>query len=903
MSLSPVEIALLTGRWGQIPAPLSPATVLAHAIVQCRFRDALTSPAARAIIVPGTGPTLADAFRIADGETEEDDLARVALAGACLQAFVQANWTGPDLDIAPLDLLAAAPGAWTAESLHAAAVAELASGGEPAYHLAAAPAFLRLAQLLIARPAPSCASAPWWALRIATVHLRVLDEPVGTAEDFRTPLMKLAESLDGKPALAGRLHLELGLREHALGQDRLAGEDFVRAARATGLRYALTGALGRRTKFQQRDLSQLVLLAESRLPLDEDDDDDTPPAGLPAAEEPAPASIPETLALNDDTLLEQTAFTASGPSAQGALAHLDPAAPPPLHTLDQCILLALCLNVRNTQPAHGLTAEQMMPYIDRVLAHPRAWPVHTTALLLRARLEATRTRTVERSALQLQALVDQMHAADAPAADRLRMASALPLPSRWEMEQELARRLMSIGVVKSALEVFVRLELWADAVQCYAALDAPAQGIALVRDLLAGRRAEADAVVARARPAGASAKQDAAREAKLWCLLGDLDAPDAAAHYTKAWEVSAHTSGRAMRALGGLHFARGEWADATRCLRAAVAINPLVVRAWFILGCACMRAEEWVGGRDAFARCVALDEEDAESWNNLASMYLRMGARKAVGAADDDDDDDEKEKTTAPAEEYDDLTGTGAVPFENKLLAFRALQRGLRSAYENWRMWANFAVVALDVGELAEAARAVGRVVEQTEGKAGVDVDVLDRLVDAVARGEPAPEPTDAAAPADPSDTTVAAATGLEGQDPNAGPALEKALFALFDRVLLPRVASPRVFHAYARLLVHARRWADALKAHLDAYRAGPAAALQRGDHPDGAAWADAVREVTEVVDVLAVLGPRVDGSRWRAQGRSVVRVFMARMRDAMEGADGWTELERLAEEMKAEEE
>ncbi len=59
--------------------------------------------------------------------------------------------------------------------------------------------------------------------------------------------------------------------------------------------------------------------------------------------------------------------------------------------------------------------------------------------------------------------------AGASARARLRLVSALPLPSRWEMEQELARRLMSIGVVKSALELFVRLELWADAVQCYAA--------------------------------------------------------------------------------------------------------------------------------------------------------------------------------------------------------------------------------------------------------------------------------------------------------------------------------------------------------------------------------------------------------------------------------------------------
>ena len=64
------------------------------------------------------------------------------------------------------------------------------------------------------------------------------------------------------------------------------------------------------------------------------------------------------------------------------------------------------------------------------------------------------------------------------------------------------------------------------------------------------------------------------------------------------------------------------------------------------------------------------------------------------------------------------------------MLAFRALQQGLRFAYENWRMWMNYMIVAMDVGELSEAARALGRIVEERAAKAGansVDVDVLDR--------------------------------------------------------------------------------------------------------------------------------------------------------------------------------
>ena len=125
------------------------------------------------------------------------------------------------------------------------------------------------------------------------------------------------------------------------------------------------------------------------------------------------------------------------------------------------------------------------------------------------------------------------------------------------------------------------------------------------------------------------------REAKLWCLLGDLEPDHAAEHYRKAWITSNETSGRAMRSLGGYHFAHAQYSEAIDALEKAVKINPLQTRPWFILGCAYMRLEKWEGAKAAFGRCVALDEEDGESWNNLASVYLRMG----VSQSGDDQDD------------------------------------------------------------------------------------------------------------------------------------------------------------------------------------------------------------------------------------------------------------------------
>ena len=60
--------------------------------------------------------------------------------------------------------------------------------------------------------------------------------------------------------------------------------------------------------------------------------------------------------------------------------------------------------------------------------------IHTLALLLRSRLESTRSRTVERGVLQLQALVDQFGCDDSTAEERSVWLYALDMPSKWEME-------------------------------------------------------------------------------------------------------------------------------------------------------------------------------------------------------------------------------------------------------------------------------------------------------------------------------------------------------------------------------------------------------------------------------------------------------------------------------------
>jgi len=638
-----LESSLITAQWDPELGLCSTAK-LAKDVIDGKFREVLTSPLAQTFFRASEiqskgyeGSFLWSLTSVTD-EAEKEQI-QIILGIACLHAFVQANWTGPDLNIKPSEVIVDAESSTliSDEVLHAKATAELAYGGEPAYHLTQHAAFLRLSQLIFALPYKHCRSIPWWRLRTSIIHEQLLDEAVPLPPDALDSLESLLQTLSEDRDLAGRLQLEQGRLEHIFSNDKIASEKFLLAARATGLQYELTGALGKRTKFQQKDLSQLVLLAESRkrddCPAEDisgDADHSRTPVSAPITTHP---NLPISLELNDDTLLERTEFTSSVPlSTANQLSHLDPVSQPPLHPLDQCILLSLCLNVRNTSPSHGLTSEQMSPYVARVISHPQNWSVHTMALLLRSRLESTRTRTVERSLFQLQALIDQMPSADSSLPERLLYFHSLPLPSKWEMERELATRFLTLGVVKSALEIFERLEMWEQVVKCWQSLERTDQAIAIVHDLLEGRKEEAENVALRGKdlPSSRHGKLDSMRQAKLWCLLGDLEPDNAVKHYELAWTLSKETSGRAMRSLGGYYFARGEHEKAVSCLERAVIINPLMSRSWFILGCAHIRLENWEGARDSFSRCVSIDDEDAESWNNLASIYLRLDSRQDV---------------------------------------------------------------------------------------------------------------------------------------------------------------------------------------------------------------------------------------------------------------------------------
>uniref|UniRef100_A0A673W3B5 Tetratricopeptide repeat protein 27 n=1 Tax=Salmo trutta TaxID=8032 RepID=A0A673W3B5_SALTR len=206
--------------------------------------------------------------------TQEDKADRenalLALAVACLHLFAQSNWTGPPVAIHVPDLLPPAlltsltePGALTS-----ALLSSLLLDGESVYCLVGNPFLLLLARVLLVNCSAKLDSLqllPWWTLRYVSLHQQVLEERspqlLSLAQSSIEKVMKY-ESLFSEGTLRNlsiQFHLECGYTSLTYYEYNPAKEHFQRAKELSGLDMNMIGALGKRTRFQQNFLAQLIL--------------------------------------------------------------------------------------------------------------------------------------------------------------------------------------------------------------------------------------------------------------------------------------------------------------------------------------------------------------------------------------------------------------------------------------------------------------------------------------------------------------------------------------------------------------------------------------------------------------------------------------------------------------------
>lgn len=387
-----------------------------------------------------------------------------------------------------------------------------------------------------------------------------------------------------------------------------------------------------------------------------------------------------------------------------------------LTPLEQALALAHAATIRATNASHLLTKQEMAPYIDLVLRNINS-PYGTSsviqirALLYRVSFERNRGRYLERCLAQMEEISkfiqdamqhQSQHLRARSASERVALTLASALPPRWEIMKELAMSFGKIGLVKSAMEIFQRLHMWDELVDCHRLIGNLGRAESLVREHLQLLDAAVldDGIIRQGdhgfdpnNPLSNRAVQErAARRPRLLCVLGEVTREEK--HFETAWSESGGRYARAKRALARLCVERQKWHEAVAHYRDALRVNHLFPDAWFDYGCAAIRIADLQLAAHAFTMVVKQTPENGEAWNNLGRVLYDTGKKKE---------------------------------------SLRAMFEAGKVRRESWRIWENAVTIATEIRSCLDIVRAMERLVE-LRGREGVVAEPLGTAVSEVIR-------------------------------------------------------------------------------------------------------------------------------------------------------------------------
>uniref|UniRef100_A0A8C1CPI0 Tetratricopeptide repeat protein 27 n=1 Tax=Cyprinus carpio carpio TaxID=630221 RepID=A0A8C1CPI0_CYPCA len=328
----------------------------------------------------------------------------------CLNLFAQSNWTGPPVELHVSDFL---PEALLQK------FSQVQYHDAPVFTCRTATCMSKMFLLL-----------PWWTLRYVSLHQQILEER--SPQLFSLMLSCIEKVCKCEELFTNNTHRNLAIQFHlecsytclTYYEYRRAKEHLQTARSLSGIDVNMIGALGKRTRFQENFLAQLILDVKRK--------DNSP---VPNSESLSLIATPQELLpkdhqLSDDTVLNQ--INLAEPSEHEL---------PDLNAEEQALILCL-------------------------LSQPKFWAVEVTSLCLRAKLERGSSRRVERAMMQTQTLVDFFSEKNCPVTERLKMFYTCRAPPLWDLQRQLASLLTDLGLTSSALLIYERLELWEDAVVC-----------------------------------------------------------------------------------------------------------------------------------------------------------------------------------------------------------------------------------------------------------------------------------------------------------------------------------------------------------------------------------------------------------------------------------------------------
>ncbi|QPG73876.1 hypothetical protein FOA43_001191 [Brettanomyces nanus] len=394
-----------------------------------------------------------------------------------------------------------------------------------------------------------------------------------------------------------------------------------------------------------------------------------------------------------------------------SLCSLDPNNQPALSNLDSIQLLLRVEAVKQNSPQGStLLNEELIALVQRVLFSPEGtvnWLVFSRALWYRSLLETERSRTVERGVLQLSSLVEELGVTSDktarlfPKTDdeiqfpgeftdmkildskqltnsvRLRYIYLLPPMPKWAMDLQLAEKLIHLGLHKSALEIYDRLQKWTDAAVCCAST---------------GDSREAEKFIEKT-------LERNSRDARAWYVLGNIRSDPEL--WEKSWQYGRYAN--AKRSLARYYYNPPKASGIKRDLQKAIdhmydclTADPISFANWYFYGCLGLEVSNYVLASEAFRRCLSIDTDSPYAWSNLASALIKLHQLPE---------------------------------------AFHALGKAVNVgdvSKGSWKVWENYLIVAVKLGKWNEVLNASIILLDakkDSQGNGSLDLPITEKLI------------------------------------------------------------------------------------------------------------------------------------------------------------------------------
>jgi len=559
-----------------------------------------------------------------EGKIIQDSSSYFLLGLSCLHTFVADNWThGTGLTVSYLF-----PWLSSDTRVEKDLLEKLVGDGDSVSDAITLMPVLALAKIILVDNWQKYSSIECnlWSIRCGLIVQQILDEKsteiYNTTKNIFDHVKKHEVSKNLKPLFL----LEEAKFYYIYYYIRECGEITEAAATAVGLKIVDTGALGKRTRFQQEHHPQFTINLE-----------ENSAHYSKRVESIKTAYLPQDLQLNDEVRLESIDFL---DKEREQVRDLD--------SLQQCVLLSRYFLKERNLPVDDISWQELTPHLSIILQHPVSWSIHTTALFHRCKLESKSRRSVERARAQLETILESYLDRSVPMSVRMKDIFTSRLPPKWIIQRELGNILLSLGAVKSALDVFEKIECWDEVIVCYNLLQMRHKSAEIIKKRLAVKETP-----------------------RLLCQLGD--ATDDLECYHKALHISNNKSARAYKSLGLHSYYRKDYINSISYFKKSLDCSRFQLDVLLKLGFAAMEICEWSVGAQAYRDYCSLESDNFEAWNNLSNCYIKLG---------------DKER------------------------AWRVLQESIRCEYDNWKVWVNMMLVSTDLGAFDESIRCYNRILD-----------------------------------------------------------------------------------------------------------------------------------------------------------------------------------------------